>query len=445
MDGEKILSVIPRSEATKDPPSADVIDATGLLAIPGAIDAHVHFDTPGFEDREDFAHGTRAAAAGGVTTVIDMPDTCMPPVTSVANLENKLKVIERVAYVDFALWGGVSQNSMRGEPSLHLVGATDWFADMEELWKAGVVAFKTYMISGMDTFRALSFIEMGQVMQYARKIGALVGVHAEEGKLIAERMAALNVLNKNKIDDYYASRAEPAEKDGIALAIGLARETKARVHIVHVASGQGANLIAWAKSIGVDISAETCPHYLAFTKDDFKKFGSLIKTAPVIKESGDRSALWQGLADGSLDFIATDHAPAPLEQKKTGNAWKDYGGIPGVELMLPFAFSEGYKKKKLTLTKLIEVTSTNAAKRFGLFPQKGTLAVGSDADIVLINPKKAHKIDQSKMHSKAKWTPFNGQKFAGKIVKTILRGKVIYSEKGDVAAEPQGKWIKRNS
>lgn len=405
----------------------DVIDAKGLLAIPGAIDPHVHFDTPGFEDREDFTHGTKAAAAGGVTTIIDMPCTSIPPVTSVKNLQNKLSIISSMAYVDFALWGGIAQNTMRGE---------DWFTNMEELWSAGVVGFKSYMISGMDTYRALTFMELGQVMQHAHKIGALVGVHSEDGKLIIERTEALKKEGKNSLQDYYFSRSEPAEKNGIVNAVALANQTKVRLHIVHLGSGEGAALIDLWKHKGLDLSVETCPHYLTFTHEDFEKYGSLIKTAPVVKEKSDRDMLWKYLSEGGIDFISTDHAPCQLSEKKTGNAWTDYGGMPGVELMLPFAFSEGYLKKRFSLARLIEVTSSSAAKRFGLFPRKGAIAVGSDADIVLIDPKKKWKVSAKKMHSKAKWTPFNGQTFTGKIIYTILRGKPI-------SKIPCGRWIKR--
>ncbi|PIR18378.1 MAG: hypothetical protein COV46_00270 [Deltaproteobacteria bacterium CG11_big_fil_rev_8_21_14_0_20_49_13] len=341
---------------------------------------------------------------------------------------------------------------------------------MDELWEAGVVGFKTYMISGMDSFRAPSFIELGQIMQYARKIGALVGVHAENGKLIYERMQELKChlhesgdlanipeipvfegmtkLSRFHGDDmhsYYLSRREPAEKDGVALAIGLANQTKVKLHIVHLGSGVGAHIIEEWKGRGLDISTETCPHYLTFTHSDFKKYGSLIKTAPVVKEKKDRERLWECLENGTIDFIATDHAPCQPAEKDTGSAWTDYGGMPGVELMLPFIFSEGFKEKRITLARLVEITSTAAAKRFGLYPQKGSLSVGSDADIVLIDPKKKWKVDAAKMHSKAKWTPFHEKQLTGKIIKTILRGEVIFDTEKDVTgAAGFGKWVRRS-
>lgn len=433
IDEGKIAEVL---SVQQGPQGEEEIDASGLLVVPGAIDPHVHFDTPGFEHREDFAHGSRAAAAGGVTTVIDMPCTSVPPVISLAGLENKLRVIEPQAFVDFALWGGVSQN---------LIKDGDWFKSMDELWNAGVVGFKTYMISGMDSFRALTYMELGQVMQNAKKMGALIGIHAEDARLINERMEMLKKMNRNSPDDYYSSRAEPVEKDGVALAIGLANQTKTGLHIVHIASGAAARMVWDWKSLGLDLSCETCPHYLAFTHNDFAKYGSLIKTAPVIKEKEDLECLWKLLSDGGIDFLATDHAPCQLAEKRTGSAWTDHGGIPGIELMLSFAFSEGYSKKRLTLARLVEITSTNAAKRFGLYPRKGAIEKGSDADLVLIDPKRRWKVSGDKMHSRAKWTPFDGFSFTGKVVRTILRGDTIFTETGDVSDRPTGKWVRRNA
>ena len=434
IDGERFVS-INDAGSSAPPDGAEVIDASGLLMLPGAIDAHVHFDTPGFESREDFSHGTQAAAAGGVTTVIDMPDTSLPPVTDVAKLHTKLAAISPQAYVDFALWGGVSGNAVR---------ELGWLDNIEDLYREGVVGFKTYLISGMDTFRELSFMELGQVMAKANELGALVGLHAEEGRQIRERTKKLQADGKNSLEDYYASRAEPAEIDGITIGIALAKSTHAKLHIVHLASGSGANLIALARHSGIDVSAETCPHYLAFTHDDFAKLGAYLKTAPVVKNISDRDALWSALEAGDIDFLATDHAPAPDDQKNTGSAWTDYGGIPGVELMLPFAFSEGYKKGRFSLARLVEVTSSAAAKRFGFFPKKGAISTFSDADFVLIDPNGVTFVDGKKLHSKAKWSVFEGTKFEGKIVATYLRGKKVFDANLDIVGSAgYGKWLRR--
>ncbi|MBU4484936.1 amidohydrolase family protein, partial [bacterium] len=400
------------------------------------VDPHVHFDTPGFEFREDFAHGSRAAISGGVTTVIDMPCTSIPSVTTVDNLKTKLNVIEKMAYCDYALWGGVSKQLMREEW---------WMDEMKALWGFGVVGFKTYMISGMQEFSALSTIELGQVMQHAHDINAIVGLHAEDPDEIYEREKECLKENKNTIMDYYYSRSDPAESNGILLGCHLATQAKCKLHIVHLGSGNGLDVIIRTRLMGGDISTETCPHFLEFSCDDFKKFKSILKTAPVIKTKADRKWMWQGLYDKTIDFVATDHAPCPVEDKNTGNVWTDYGGLPHVEFMLPYLFSEGYGKGKVSLARLVEITSTNAAKRFNLYPTKGSIEVGSDADLVVIDPARKWKVDAAKMKSKGKFTPFDGRKFTGSVEKTILRGKVVFDAKDGIVGDAGfGRWTKRN-
>lgn len=420
----------------KDNQSKNMFDAKGQLVLPGGIDPHVHFDTPGYEEREDFAHGTRAAAKGGVTTIIDMPDTSIPTVTTKENLYKKLEAIKDNAYVDYALWAGVSKNSMKD---------TWWHDEMNALWEEGVVGFKTYLISGMDTFKDLSIIELGQVMQHANKINALVGIHAEDKDTIMERVHELVSKNRDSLEDYYYSRSEPAEKNGIATAIYLQNQTKCRLHIVHLGSDEGLKIIKRAKDMGLDISVETCPHFLEFTHKDFEKYGSLIQTAPVVKEMADKNALWQGLGNGSIDFVATDHANCKIEEKETGSCWTDYNGMGNVEFRLPYLFSEGCLKKKITLAQFVRLTSENAAKRFGLYPQKGVIKKGSDADFVFIDPDKDWKVNGKDMYSKNKWTPFEGRTFKGKITKTILRGQLVYDDdaSGIVTKKGVGKWVKR--
>ena len=433
IENEKITKIEENNDSIPD--DADVVDASGLLVLPGGIDPHVHFDTPGYESREDFEHGTMAAAAGGVTTIIDMPDTSIPSVTNVENLEKKLGVIRDQAAVDFALWGGVSHNSMIDEY---------WHDSMAELWEEGVVGFKIYLISGMDTFKELSIIEMGQAMQHATKLGALIGLHAEEKDIVRTRTEELQKQKKNTLQDYYFSRSDPVEKQGVSIGIQLARQTKCPLHIVHVGSASAAEVIARAKAMKVDLTAETCPHFLHFTHNDFDKLGSLIKTAPVVKTTMDRDGLWVALEDGTLDFVATDHAPCPLEGKQTGSCWSDYNGLPGVETRMPYLFSLGYMKKRLTLARFIEISSANAAKRFGIYPRKGAIQVGSDADLTLIDPSEIWTIKGDELHSKAKWTPFDGLSINGKILKTILRGKIIFdSEEGLVGPKGFGQWVKR--
>ncbi len=432
IDGERINEILPASQ--KIPAGEVVIEADGLLVLPGAIDPHVHFDTPGFTEREDFETGTKSAAAGGVTTVIDMPDTSVPPVTDKKNLDAKLSVVEKMAVVDFALWGGVSGNAYR---------AGGWQKAMRDLRQAGVVGFKCYLISGMAEFMHLMPLDLIEVMREAKEIGALVGLHSEDRELIVGRQAQMLAGGRRDPVAYYEARKDPAEENGARFGVAIARETGASLHIVHVGSGAASQVISEARKDGVDVTAETCAHYLAFSNEDFGRLGSVLKTAPVVKTRQDNEKLWEGLRAGTIDFLASDHAPCQKREKETGSIWTDYGGISGTEMLLPFAFSEGYAKGKLTLARLVEVTSKNAAKRFGLHPRKGGIAAGCDADLVFIDPKKKWKVSGEKFESKGKLTPFEGMEFTGKVVRTMVRGQTVYEEgKGIVAAPGSGKWIR---
>ncbi|MFH1212656.1 MAG: allantoinase AllB [Candidatus Neomarinimicrobiota bacterium] len=412
-----------------------IVDLHEMLVLPGGIDPHVHFNTPGFEERETFEAGSAFAASGGITTVIDMPCTSLPPVTNVANLENKLTAISGRSCVDYALWGGVSGNCLQ-EP--------DWQENMRALWNAGVVGFKTYALSGMPTFMHLTPDELKTVVEFAGSIGALVGHHAEAAEIVQPVMAKL--MAEGRIDPAAYALSRPTEAEVVAIQrIGeLAKKSGTPLHIVHVSSGRGAELIAEFISQGVAITGETCPHYLAFSVDDLIAKGSVLKTAPVVKTKADSEKLWQALATGELDFIASDHAPCPPEQKQTGSIWSDYGGISGTGTLLPFLYSEGFRKGNLTLAQLVAVTSNNAARRFGLFPRKGALQVGSDADFVCIDESRNTMIHGADFPSRGKLTPFEGREFAGRIRATYLRGNLIYDDVRGVDAIRRGQLLKRN-
>ena len=415
--------------------NCQTFDLQKMLVLPGGIDPHVHFNTPGFEDRETFEAGSAFAASGGITTVIDMPCTSLPPVTNVANLENKLSTIKDRSYIDYALWGGVSGNCLE-EPN--------WRENMQALWNVGVVGFKTYSLSGMPTFMHLSPEELAEVVKYAGKFGILIGHHAEAAEIVLPLTEKLVAEGRNDPAAYALSRSTEAETTAIQRIGVLARQSGTPIHIVHVSSGSGAEMIAGFKSQGADVTGETGPHYLAFSIEDFIAQGSVLKTAPPVKTKADFARLWQALATGELTFVASDHAPCPLAQKQTGSIWSDYGGIPGTGTLLPFLYSEGFRTGKLTLAQLVALTSTNAARRFGLFPQKGILQVGGDADLVCIDELQNTIIHGADFPSQGKLTPFEDWQFQGKIQSVFLRGNLIYNAVNGLAATRQGQFIKRN-
>ncbi len=399
-----------------------ILDCEGMITIPGGIDPHVHFDTPGFTHREDFYHGSMSAAAGGITTVIDMPCTSLPSVTNGKNFEEKFAAIINESVIDFGLYGGVCANNFER-----------FSQSMEELAGKKVKGFKTYFISGMKTFPQISPSQFELILKKAKELNLPVLLHAEDADVISNMTKKYENANDGYLR-YCNSRPAQAEVIAVASAIEIAKNVNGNLHIVHVASSEAAKLVNQVRN-KYNITYETCPHYLYFSQDDFKTKGSSLKTAPVVKSKKDQDELWKYLEDGNCSFVASDHAPAPLNEKQTGSFWKDYGGIPGVQTLIPVVFSEGYKKQKLTLKRFTEVVSTNAVKRFNLYPQKGSLQVGSDADFAIINPNISWKFETGQLLSKGKTSPFDNEMFAGKVVLTILRGKIIYSDAAGIAVE----------
>ncbi|MDP3147801.1 MAG: TatD family hydrolase [Ignavibacteria bacterium] len=406
-----------------------ILDCEGMITIPGGIDPHVHFDTPGFTHREDFYHGSMSAAAGGVTTVIDMPCTSLPPVTNGKNFDEKFAAIKNESVIDFGLYGGVCANNF------------EKFAQaMEELAAKKVRGFKTYFVSGMKTFPQVSLSQFEAILLKAKELNLPVLLHAEDSKIVSE----MTKKYENANDDYLRycnSRPAQAEVTAVANAIEIAKRVEGNLHVVHVASSEAAELL---NQVGKEyfVTYETCPHYLFFTEEDFISKGSSLKTAPVVKSKKDQSELWKYLEGGNCSFVASDHAPAPLNEKQTGSFWKDYGGIPGAQTLIPVVFSEGYKKKKLSLKRFTEVVSTNAAKRYNLYPQKGSLRVGSDADFAIINSNISWKFETKQLLSKGETSPFDNELLTGKVVLTILRGKIVYSDSAGITGEKgYGKFL----
>ncbi len=412
VEGEKIQSIAEHIEARA---GEEILDAGGLELFPGAIDPHVHFDEPGFTHREDFFHGSMAAARGGVTTVIDMPCTSLPPVTTIENLREKLQAMGGRSVVDYALYGGVSGN--RIEQALA--------RDMEEL-APEVVGFKCYFVSGMDTFTAVDHYGFMRAVARATALGRPLLLHAEDASVVLPATKAIKELIQEEDRaatwvDYVASRPEEAELAAVAAALALARGNAPNLHVVHVGTAAAAELVAASGA-----SCETCPHYLAFSSEDFADKGSSLKTAPPVKAPGQAVALWELLASGAVDFAASDHAPSTRAEKATGSVWTDYGGIPGTGTLFPYLYSEGYKAGRLSLPTFLRATSGGAAKRYGLSAGKGSLEPGKDADFVLVDPAGEYAVRGNELLSKGTITPFDGMHLAGSVRATYLRGRPVW-------------------
>lgn len=431
IDWHEIDSIEKRERFTKQlqnseyPPNTKIYDGKFLLVIPGGIDSHVHFDTPGFEDRDDFEHGSTAAAFGGVTTVIDMPCTSLPPVTNKNNFEIKLNALKNRSLVDYAFYGGVCGNDFDNNLNIE--------EQINDLSEKGAAAFKTYLISGMNTFTDLNEERILQTAKWINKTNKPMAVHAEDKKLIVEKRTIAKNAGQNNWQAYCSARDDKAEAKAIKFLIEIAEQTGCKIHIVHLSSKLGLDLIRDARSKGIKITSETCPQYLFFTQKDFNnsQISAFLKTAPPVKNEIDRGALWKGLKDDTLSFVVTDHAGCdPIKEKSSKNFWEVYGGIPGVEHRVPFLFSEGFLKNRLTLSQTINLLSSNVADYFNL-KDKGYIKEEYDADFALINLWDKKLIKSEGMHSKGKYTPFEGITFNAVVEKTFLRGELIMNRLGE--------------
>lgn len=405
----------------------DCLDASGLQVFPGAIDPHVHFNEPGYTDREDFYHGSCAAASGGVTTVIDMPCTSVPPVTSLENFREKLKAVKDRSLIDFAFFGGVSGQSY----------AAGYEAAMTDL-APFVAGFKTYFISGMPGFHRLTPDRLTRVLEAAKRCGRPVLLHAEDYDIVTEKTREQSAEGDAWIN-YYRSRPECAETEAVRKALASARQTGAQLHIVHIGTGEAALLL----KDEANVSGETAPHYLEFSFRDFEELKGSLKTTPVVKSPGESEILWKCLEEGLLDFAASDHAPAPAAQKNTGSVWTDYSGIPGSGTLFPYLYSEGFVKRRIPPARFLKIVSENAAKRYGFWDRKGSIETGKDADLVLVDPNRTWQIKGREFLSKGKITPFENSVLKGRVSKTLVRGTVVYDVfRGIVERPGYGQFLK---
>ncbi|MCK9444962.1 MAG: dihydroorotase [Tissierellaceae bacterium] len=416
----------------------EIIDANGFLTLPGCIDPHTHFMYQGFPHRENFLTGTAAAASGGVTTIIDMPCCSVPSARSVEQLHLKLDAVEPQAVVDYAMWGGVTGEDVR----------EGWLHNVEKQADDGVVAFKVYMTPSVPTYPRVNDPEMYEAFAAVAKTGLPIGVHAENFAMCDYFVKKFQREGRMDGPAWAEARMELAEKVAIELGISFAEATGARFHVVHMSTGIGAKLVGDAKKRGLNVTAESCPHYLTLNyQDAMTEHGAMAKIAPPLRTKRDNEEHWEGLRNGSIDFMGTDHAPYELESEKIKegmNIWTAFPGIPGVETMVPILVSEGYNKGRISLSKLVEVLSTNAAIHYGLYPKKGAMHIGSDADLTIIDLEKKWTIEPKKMASMCGYTPLEGMELTGKVAKTVVRGHLVYEDVDEtVLAELTDQDIKK--
>ena len=386
------------------------IDATGLHIFPGVIDAHVHFNEPGRADWEGWATGTQALAAGGGVCCFDMPLNAHPPTLDAASFDAKLAAAEEAAVTDFALWGGLVPGNLDR---------------LEELAERGVVGLKAFMSnSGIEDFPAADDLTLLEGMQRAASLGLIVAVHAESDVLTSQFAARSVAAGRTSARDYLASRPVIAEVEAISRAILFAEETGCALHIVHVSSGRGVALVAEARARGVDVTCETCPHYLVFTEDDLERLGAVAKCAPPLRPAADREALWRELESGAIAFVASDHSPSPPSLKERPSFFAVWGGISGCQSLLPALLTAGYHQRGLPLERIAALVAGAVARRFRILG-KGEIAVGFDADLALVRLDARATLRREDLCYRHALSPYVGMTFTGQVARTIRRGETI--------------------
>jgi allantoinase len=388
------------------------------VLLPGLVDTHVHVNEPGRTDWEGFASATRAAAAGGVTTIVDMPLNSIPPTTTVAALEEKRSVAAGQAWVDVGFWGGAVPGNL---------------ADLAPLHEAGVFGFKCFLLdSGVEEFPHLSPDQLAAAMAETARLGSLVVVHAEDADEIAD------CAHGTAYSEFLESRPDRAEERAIALVVDTARATGGRAHVVHLSASGAVPTLRAARADGVDVTVETCPHYLHLDAAAVPDGATEFKCCPPIRDAANRDALWRALADGDIDLVVSDHSPCTAELKRgdTGDFAEAWGGIASLQLGLPVVWTSA-RERGVPLTDLVRWMATAPARRVGV-AGKGELAVGFAADLCVFAPDEEWVVDPARLHHKNPVSAYAGRTLTGTVRQAWLRGQPI-----DVAADPRGRLIRR--
>jgi allantoinase len=392
----------------------DEIEARGLHLFPGVVDAHAHVNEPGREDWEGWRAATRGAAAGGVTTLADMPLNSLPPTVDEAALRAKESSAARSAIVDFALWGG-------------LVAADQ--SSLPDLMMLGVVGLKAFLCpSGVPEFPHLDATTLAPALAAAAAAGHLVAVHAEDEALIAKGTEQLHTMNRRDRAAWLESRPPAAERRAIERLADAARETGARVHVVHASSSAAVTAVLRARERGASVTVETCPHYLVFSAEDVDRVGPLLKCAPPIRDASSRERLWQHVLAGEIDLVASDHSPCPADMKTRGDndIWEAWGGVTGIQSLLPVLLTEGVHRRGLRLGALARLVSGAPARLLGLWPRKGAIRAGSDADLALVALERDWIFEPEQLQARSGLSPYVGRSFRGAVVRTLVRGITVY-------------------
>ncbi len=412
------------------PAGAQVVEAGAAVVMPGLVDTHVHVNEPGRTEWEGFDSATRAAAAGGVTTIVDMPLNSLPPTTSLAALEAKRAAAAGRCHVDVGFWGGIVPGNL---------------GELEPLAAGGVLGFKAFLVdSGVPEFPAVRRPDLEAAMGALADLGALTAVHAEEPGPIAAAAVAISGEDPRAYRTWLRSRPDCAEREAVAAVAALSRRLRARAHVLHLSSAEALDPLRRARAGGAAISAETCPHYLALAAEQVPDGATVFKCAPPIRSAANRDRLWAALAAGDISLVCSDHSPCPPERKHLddGDFLAAWGGISSLQLGLPVVWSAA-RRRGHTLADLAEWMCSGPARLVGLGHRKGAIAAGRDADLVLLDPDAASTVEPASLYHRHPVTPYAGRVLHGVVRATYLRGQLAWDAAG--FADPGGRLLAREA
>jgi allantoinase len=396
-------------------------DATGLTILPGGIDMHTHMREPSNIEREGFSYGTMSAAAGGITTVLEMPQAD-PLVTSVETFRGKRRLADSGSITDFGLYAAA-------------VGQT--LDELQALVEEGALAFKAFLCDSSPGYPRMDDSALLECLHRLHELDALLIVHAENNDLLQDGLRQMRAAGRTDALAHAESRPAIVEIEAIRRVVHFASQAGARLHVAHVSTGEGVETVKNARGHGARVTCETCPQYLLMDRADLERLGPFARCAPALRERVEVEALWDFLRDGEIDAVASDHSPYRLEEKEAGydDIFKAALGLNIIQTMLPAVLDEAIHQRGMTIVDFANISAANPARILGLYPEKGSIRVGADADLALWDLDAVWEVRRENLFSRHPWTPLEGRTVRGKVVATIRRGEVIYRD-GDILAVP---------
>jgi allantoinase len=422
--GEKIACIA--EEITGD--ASEVIDASGQYVMPGMIDTHVHISEPGRTEWEGFETGSKALAAGGTTSYVEMPLNALPATINKEALDLKLEAAVNQNYVDYAFYGGLVPENID---------------KLQELADAGVLAFKCFLSNITSDipgdFTNVDDYTLYKGMKKLAELDGLLCIHAENPSVTSGLAVEFAREGKNSGVEYAESRPIFTEVEAVGRAILFAKETGCKLHLVHISTSEAVQVIKKAREEGVDVTVESCPHYFSMSAEQVDEIGPRAKCQPPLRKAVDQARLWDELLNGNIDWLTSDHSPC-TEDLKQGNIWEAWGGISGAQNNVDLMFDLAVKQRGLPVHKFVHLIATNPAKRFNL-PHKGEIAVSKDADIILVDPNQSYVVKREDLYYKNKHSAYEGRKIDCRVTKTIVRGHEVFDLEKGIVGNPVGKLI----